>query len=224
MTLILHIETATQVCSVALSRSGILIESLDFFGEGFEHGEKLTLLIQEVMKKQKINMAELDAVAVSAGPGSFTGLRIGVSTAKGLCYALKIPLIAVDTLYAMAEIAWEKYPNHTLMPMIDARRMEVFSIIYSGDKQIVRPIEAEALEEGRNAEFEPFVCFGDGAEKTKLVWQNRKITIDSDLRPSARGQVAMAFGKFQQKQFEDVAYFEPNYLKEFYMAPAKKKD
>lgn len=224
MALILHIETATQVCSVALSQSGLLIEAVDFLGDGYEHGEKLTTLIQEVMKKHDLNMDSLHAVSVSAGPGSYTGLRIGVSTAKGLCYALKIPLISVDTLYAMAEVAWEKYPNQALMPMIDARRMEVFSIIYSGNKQLLRPIEAEVLEEGRNAEFEPFVCFGDGAEKTKLVWQNRQITIDSDLRPSARGQVAMAFDKFQQKQFEDVAYFEPNYLKEFYMAPAKKKD
>lgn len=223
MAFILHIETATKVCSVALSESGKLIDSIDFLGDGYEHGEKLTILIQQLLHKNKFTLDRLNAVSVSAGPGSYTGLRIGVSTAKGLCYALNIPLIAIDTLFAMAEVAWEKYPNQTLMPMIDARRMEVFSIIYARDKSILRQIEAEILEEGRNTAYEPFVCFGDGAEKTSTVWQNRNIIIDNEIQPSARGQIVQAFEKFKAEQVEDVAYFEPNYLKEFYMAPPKIK-
>lgn len=223
MVFILHIETATKMCSVALSQSGKLIDAIDFLGDGFEHGEKLTLLIQELLDRNSCGFNQLNAVSVSAGPGSYTGLRIGVSTAKGLCYALGIPLIAVDTLFAMAEVAWEKYPNQTLMPMIDARRMEVFSIIYNGQKEVVRGIEAEIIEEGRNASYEPFVCFGDGAEKSEAVWGGRNIIIDNELQPSAKGQVQTAFKKYAENQFEDVAYFEPNYLKEFYMASPKKK-
>lgn len=221
MALILHIETATKVCSVALSKEGHLVDHIDLLGDGFAHGEQLTLLIEQLCNNNQVQMNHLDAVSISAGPGSYTGLRIGTSTAKGICFALKIPLISVDTLFAMAEIAWEIYPGQKLLPMIDARRMEVFSCLYDADKSVLRSMEAEIITEQGNSEFEPFVYFGDGAEKVQEVWKTRNLTCDLSIHPSARGQVRIAFEKFSRNEFEDVAYFEPNYLKEFYMAPPK---
>lgn len=222
MTTILHIETATKVCSVALSLDGTLTQIREFKDEGYSHGEQLTVLIQEVLDLQGITTQSLSAVSVSAGPGSYTGLRIGVSTAKGLCYALNIPLISVDTLQAMAEVARIVYPASNLCPMIDARRMEVFSLITNFDADILKPVSADVLDENSYLDFEPFVCFGDGAKKMEELWGDRNIEFDLELDPSAKGQIALAYRKFLNQEFEDVAYFEPAYLKEFYQAPAKK--
>lgn len=221
MTTILHIETATKVCSVALSVDGELKQLQEFKDDGYAHGEQLTILIQQVLNLENITVEELAAVSVSAGPGSYTGLRIGVSTAKGLCYALKIPLIAVSTLESMAALARMKYPQVNLCPMIDARRMEVFSLIADPQGTILKPASADVLDEHSYHDFEPFVCFGDGAPKMQELWANRQLIFDPELDPSARGQVAIAFQKFTKQELEDVAYFEPDYLKEFYM-PSKK--
>ena len=221
MNQILHIETATKVCSVALSADGELVQIREFKDEGYSHGEQLTILIQEVLDLAGIQPENLSAVSVSAGPGSYTGLRIGVSTAKGLCYALNIPLISVDTLQSMAEVARVSYPDSTLCPMIDARRMEVFSLITNFDEAILKPVSADVLDESSYMDFEPFVCFGDGAGKMQEIWADRNIIFDLDLEPSAKGQIHSAYQKFLNKEFEDVAYFEPAYLKEFYQAPAK---
>lgn len=222
MTLILHIETATKVCSVALSSNGELVGIQEFKDDGYAHGEQLTLLIQKVLDLQGIIAADLSAVSVSAGPGSYTGLRIGVSTAKGLCYALNIPLISVDTLQSMAEVARIVYPDSNLCPMIDARRMEVFSLITNFDAEILKPVSADVLDESSYSDFEPFVCFGDGAQKMEELWGERNIFFDLKLEPSARGQVHQAYEKFLNKEFEDVAYFEPAYLKEFYQGSVSK--
>ncbi|WP_343634293.1 tRNA (adenosine(37)-N6)-threonylcarbamoyltransferase complex dimerization subunit type 1 TsaB [Fluviicola sp.] len=222
MTYILHIETATKVCSVALSLNGELARIREFKDEGYSHGEQLTLLIQEVLQLQGITAEDLSAVSVSAGPGSYTGLRIGVSTAKGLCYALNIPLIAIDTLESMAEVARIVYPDSNLCPMIDARRMEVFSLITNFESDVLKPVSADVLDEQSYTDFEPFVCFGDGASKMAEIWSGRNILFDLELEPSAKGQIHAAYQKFLNRQFEDVAYFEPAYLKEFYQAPAKK--
>ena len=222
MSFILHIETATRVCSVALSEHGELVQLQEFKDEGYSHGEQLTVLIQKVLGLQGITAEKLSAVSVSAGPGSYTGLRIGVSTAKGLCYALGIPLIAVDTLQAMAEVARIVYPSMDLCPMIDARRMEVFSLITNFEAAVLKPVSADVLDADSYREFEPFVCFGDGAAKMQALWEGRNIVFDLDLEPSAKGQVHAAYQKFQDQAFEDVAYFEPAYLKEFYQAPVKK--
>lgn len=222
MNRILHIETATKVCSVALSADGELVQIREFKDEGYSHGEQLTILIQEVLDLEGIQPENLSAVSVSAGPGSYTGLRIGVSTAKGLCYALNIPLISVDTLQSMAEVARIVYPDSNLCPMIDARRMEVFSLITNFDAEILKPVSADVLDENSYADFEPFVCFGDGAAKMEEIWGERNIIFDLELEPSAKGQIHTAYQKFLSKEFEDVAYFEPAYLKEFYQAPAKK--
>lgn len=222
MTYILHIETATKVCSVALSGNGELTQIREFKDDGYSHGEQLTLLIQQVLELQGITAENLSAVSVSAGPGSYTGLRIGVSTAKGLCYALAIPLIAIDTLESMAEVARIAYPDSNLCPMIDARRMEVFSLITNFESDVLKPVSADILDENSYTDFEPFVCFGDGAPKMEELWNDRDILFDFDLEPSAKGQIHAAYQKFLKQEFEDVAYFEPAYLKEFYQAPVKK--
>ncbi|WP_300659677.1 tRNA (adenosine(37)-N6)-threonylcarbamoyltransferase complex dimerization subunit type 1 TsaB [Fluviicola sp.] len=224
MTTILHIETATKVCSVALSVDGELKQLQELKDDGYAHGEQLTILIQRVFDLQGITSEKLSAVSVSAGPGSYTGLRIGVSTAKGLCYALGIPLIAVNTLESMAAIGKTKHPALSLCPMIDARRMEVFSFIVNTQSEIVKAVSADVLDEHSYADFEPFVCFGDGAMKMQELWVNRQITFDPALEPSASGQVSIAYQKYLKQEFEDVAYFEPDYLKEFYQAPASKKN
>lgn len=217
MTHILHLETATKVCSVALSTDGKLVQLAEIADDQYAHGEQLTLLIDQVLKNAGLTPKDLHAVAVTSGPGSYTGLRIGVSTAKGLCFALQIPLIAVDALVSMAFLASEKYPNSRLCPMIDARRMEVFSAIYEADLSIVKPISADVLDETTYEQYGTFVCFGDGAEKMKDLWADRALTFDLDLKPSASGQIALAYQKYLLQQFEDVAYFEPFYLKAFYM-------
>jgi tRNA threonylcarbamoyladenosine biosynthesis protein TsaB len=222
MRYILHIETATKVCSVSLSSDGELVQIREFKDEGYSHGEQLTILIQNVLEQQGITAESLSAVSVSAGPGSYTGLRIGVSTAKGLCYALNIPLISIGTLESMAEVARVAYPDSSLCPMIDARRMEVFSLITNFEEDILKPVSADVLDENSYTEFEPFVCFGDGAKKMAELWSERDILFDWELAPSAKGQVHGAYQKFLKQEFEDVAYFEPAYLKEFYQAPAKK--
>lgn len=215
MTTILHIETATRVCSVAISTDGKLQVVKEISDDGYVHGEQLTLLIEGALTELGLRAADLSAVSVASGPGSYTGLRIGVSTAKGLCYALNIPLIAIDSLTALAVMGQKKYPNVRLCPLIDARRMEVYSAFYEADFSMSKPISADILDETSYAEFEPFVCFGDGAEKVRELWNNRQIKVDPEVQCSAVGQVELAFEKFRTAQFEDVAYFEPLYLKDF---------
>ncbi len=218
---ILHLETATKVCSVALSFNGELKQLAEIDNDAFAHGEQLTLLVEETLKKEKITVKDLKAVSVASGPGSYTGLRIGVATAKGLCFALSIPLIAVDALTSMIEIARNKVSDDkNFCAMIDARRMEVFSLIHSSNGEILKSISADVLDENSYQEFEPFHYFGDGAEKMLEHWQNRNCTL-LEVKASAVGQIRLAFEKFQKQEFEDVAYFEPFYLKEFYM-PTKK--
>lgn len=216
-TYILHLETATKVCSAALSLNGELRQLKEIQEDGYSHGENLTLFIEDLLKSEGIEIGQLSAVSISSGPGSYTGLRIGVSTAKGLCYALSIPLIAVDSLSAIREMALEKYPEQTIVPMIDARRMEVFSAAYDASGTILKAISADVIESDSYKEFEPFVACGDGAEKLREIWTGRNITIDGTVLSSATGQVKPAFRKFGNQEFEDVAYFEPFYLKDFVM-------
>jgi tRNA threonylcarbamoyladenosine biosynthesis protein TsaB len=216
-TYILHLETATKVCSVALSLNGQIKQLKEIQEAGFSHGENLTLLIEDALKSEGIKSNQLSAVSIASGPGSYTGLRIGVSTAKGLCYALSIPLIAIDALVSIQQNALEKYPNQNIIPMIDARRMEVFAAVYDSKCEILKPISADILEENSYAEFEPFVACGDGAEKLKDLWKDRNIIFATEILSSAKSQVKLAYQKFEQKAFEDVAYFEPFYLKDFVM-------
>jgi tRNA threonylcarbamoyladenosine biosynthesis protein TsaB len=183
----------------------------------------ITLFIQDVVGREQIEMKQLAAISVASGPGSYTGLRIGVSTAKGLCYALGIPLIAIDSLVCLQQIAQSKHPNQSILAMIDARRMEVFSTLFDANGNIVKPLSADVLEDNSYLDYEPFVVIGDGAAKMKERWGDRTITIDALLLSSAVGQVQMAYTKFNKQEFEDVAYFEPFYLKDFVTGVSTKK-
>lgn len=224
MAIILHLETATKVCSVALSRDGKQIGLKEIEEEGYSHGENLTLIIQDIVKEAGLTMKELDAVSIASGPGSYTGLRIGAATAKGLCYALEIPLIAVDALSSLCELARNKHPNNNLCALIDARRMEVFALIQNAEGVTIKDISADILEEDSYTNFEPFVYFGDGAAKLAELWSDRDLKANLSIKSSAAGQIRIAFEKFQRQDFEDVAYWEPFYLKDFVVqAPKRSK-
>ena len=224
MAIILHLETATKVCSVALSREGKQIALKEIEEEGYSHGENLTLIIQELINEAGLSMKDLSAVSVASGPGSYTGLRIGAATAKGLCYALDIPLITVDALTSLCELARENHPEKNVCALIDARRMEVFGLIQNSKGETVKNISADILEEDSYSEYEPFVYFGDGASKLTELWANRNIESDLTIKSSASGQIRIAFEKYQKQEFEDVAYWEPFYLKDFVVqAPKRSK-
>lgn len=221
MSLILQIETATTVCSVAIAEDGKTIACVEVEQRNV-HAEKITLFIDEVLHKARKNYTDIDAIAVSSGPGSYTGLRIGVSTAKGLCFALDKPLIAVETLSAMADGFVQQYvpDNDTLLcPMIDARRMEVFTALFSIDGWCVKQTSAEIIDEHSFAELlhdRQIMFFGDGAAKcATILGAQPNARIVADFTNSASHLSQKAFEKFARKEFEDVAYFEPYYLKDF---------
>lgn len=213
---ILHIETATQTCSVAISVNSNLIDTLEIHSDKYIHGTKLTELIQNILTKNCISINQLSAISISSGPGSYTGLRIGVTTAKGICFAKNIPLIAIDTLHSFESYVRHLYPVETICIMLDARRMEVYSCIYDSNRKIIKPLSSDVLDENSYCEFEPFICIGDGGTKLTSLWKGRNIIINDTPYLSARGQVEVAFKKFLSKDFVDLGSFEPNYLKEFY--------
>lgn len=212
---ILHIETATKVCSVAISLNGELLAVKETQSEQYIHGEVLNLFIQEILQEARINPLDLCAVSVSSGPGSYTGLRIGVSTVKGFCYALGIPLIQIPTLDVLHAISILKHPEKTICVMLDARRMEVYSKIWDQKGRIIKSLSADVLDENSYREFLPFVCVGDGSEKMKTVWTSNSIQYDDSIFPTAAGQVNLAYKKFKNQDFVDVAEFVPEYLKDF---------
>ncbi|RZJ73989.1 tRNA (adenosine(37)-N6)-threonylcarbamoyltransferase complex dimerization subunit type 1 TsaB [Flavobacterium sp.] len=215
MALILNIETATKNCSVALAEDGKTLASREISGPGYSHAEKLHVFIDEVIAEAGKKFSDLKAVAVSRGPGSYTGLRIGVSAAKGLCFALEIPLISVDTLQVLA--AQAKVPDGLLIPMLDARRMEVYSAIFSADLNQIRETKAEIITEESFTEISEKAYFlGDANDKCKpFLTRANFVFLDEMVFPSAKETAALSFDKFQKSQFEDVAYFEPFYLKDF---------
>ena len=216
-TYILHIETATKSCSVALSKNGNRLHCVEEHGDSFVHGEKLALFIQHVLSEARINPSDLAAISISSGPGSYTGLRIGVSVAKGMCFALSIPLISINTLQAYEKCARIQYPSlNSICVMIDARRMEVFSALFNQAGTFLKTTSAEILDEVSYKEFEPFTCVGDGSSKMMDFWKDRSIQFLDNCHLSAIGQVELAYSKYINQDFEDVAYFEPNYVKEFY--------
>lgn len=232
MSLILLIETATTSCSVALAADNEIL-ALRELNQRNIHAEVITVYIEDVFKEAGLNYHELDAVAVSCGPGSYTGLRIGVSTAKGLCFSLDKPLIAVETLSAMAhglisrkEVAIEA--NTLLCPMIDARRMEVYTAVFDAKGKPLKPTAAEIIDEnsfGDMLNTHRMIFFGDGAEKCKdtLDHHPNAVFINMvDFVNSAKDMLSPALQQFGKKDFVDVAYFEPYYLKDF-IAGVKKK-
>ena len=214
MTYILNIETATKNCSVSLAKNGETILCKEIAEQGYSHAEKLHVFIEEIVKEANVNFSEIKAVAVSKGPGSYTGLRIGVSAAKGLCYALQIPLISIDTMQVLAKKA---NVDGLIVPMIDARRMEVYSTVFDKNHNKIKEVEAEVLTENSYQDFDQTVYFvGDCQEKcqTVLVKDNFKF-LPEIIFPSANEMSQLSFEKFQNNDFEDVAYFEPFYLKDF---------
>ena len=222
MSYILNIETATKNCSVALAKDGVTILCKEIADEGYSHAERLHVFIEEIIKEAGISFKDLAAIAVSQGPGSYTGLRIGVSAAKGLCYALHIPLIAVDTLKALASKV--KILEGFIIPMIDARRMEVYSAIFYPNLENQRETLAEIITENSFENFQETLCFiGDCAEKCKSVLTKEKhIFLEEIKYPSAKEMSILSFEKYKKNDTVDVAYFEPYYLKDFMITTSKK--
>lgn len=218
MSYILNIETATKNCSVAIAKNGTTIFCKETAELGYSHAEKLHVFIEEIIAEAGITMNDLSAIAVSRGPGSYTGLRIGVSAAKGLCYALQIPLISVDTLLVLANKVAKT--DGLIIPMIDARRMEVYSAIFNSNKEKIREVQAEVLTEDSFSNVSETIYFvGDSNEKAKTILNKSNfVFLDDIVFPSANEMSTIAFDKFQKSDFEDVAYFEPYYLKDFMFA------
>ncbi len=227
MALILSIETSAPICSVALHQDGILKGISEVAVEN-SHSEVLTVLIENLLKNTFVDKSELDAIAISEGPGSYTGLRIGLSTAKGLCYALEIPLIAVKTLKAMANQVQRLYPSTDevlFCPMLDARRMEVYHAIYDNKLNEIQETKPLIFEEGALSDYanKKIIYFGDGAQKGQEALAFPDFHFIKGIETSASGMGELAFDKFQRNIFEDVAYCEPFYLKEVRITVSKKK-
>lgn len=233
MALILCIETGTDVCSVGIARDGRLL-SLRESDEGREHAKKVGVFVDELLRENRLLPDELDAVAVGKGPGSYTGLRIGVSFAKGFCYGIGKPLIAVGSLDALAEVACEDYEAGILdiddwdaarlCPMVDARRMEVYARVFDTAGAPLSEVTAEVVTADSFAAWRsgksPFVIFGSGARKCRETLPDARFV---EVAPSARGLTRLAQEAFDAGRFEDLAYFEPFYLKDFVVTTSKKK-
>ncbi|WP_430812158.1 MULTISPECIES: tRNA (adenosine(37)-N6)-threonylcarbamoyltransferase complex dimerization subunit type 1 TsaB [unclassified Carboxylicivirga] len=231
MAKILSIETSTGVCSVAYSDNGNVIASKELYQVN-SHASNLTILIQELFAQDSIpELNEIDAVAVSSGPGSYTGLRIGVSTAKGICYALNKPLIAIDSMHILAQPMLNRIEQHSdrptvLCPMMDARRMEVYTAIFDTDLNLLEPISAKIIDEESYRNWLSEHCvyfFGNGAHKCKTTIAHPNAIFIDDCHPLAKNLAPLAEQYYQDNKFVDVAYFEPFYLKDFVATTPKKK-
>ena len=219
---ILQIETSTTNCSVALSGNGKTI-AVQEISNGYSHAENLHVFIKEILKECNLEFTDLNAIAVSKGPGSYTGLRIGVSAAKGLCFALDIPLISLETLQVLSQQVVVEVSF--IVPMIDARRLEAYTKVYDSDNNTVREIEAEILSETSFSDYLStgiVVFVGNKTNKTQELIQHANARF-IDSVPSAKDMSVLAYNKYKKNDIEDVAYFEPYYLKDFLVTPAKKK-
>ncbi|MDR1682359.1 MAG: tRNA (adenosine(37)-N6)-threonylcarbamoyltransferase complex dimerization subunit type 1 TsaB [Candidatus Symbiothrix sp.] len=231
MACILAIETATRICSVHLSLNGKNIFNRIHTGE-VSHASILGVFVAEAVKSARKNTLKIDAVAVSAGPGSYTGLRIGVSEAKGLCYGLDIPLIALPTLQILAAATilnsqFSILNSQLLCPLLDARRMEVYSALYDNELNEIRPAEAEIIDENsfkKYLEKQPVIFFGSGADKCRDLIQSPNAHFIDNIIPTAEAMIPLSDKAFADKAFVDVAYFEPYYLKEFQATVPKKQE
>ena len=221
---ILNIETSTKNCSVALSYKGNLINAIEQSSESYSHGEQLHPCIDKLISESKIKLSNLSAVAVSKGPGSYTGLRIGVSAAKGLCYSLNVPLISLNSLSILSRKV--KVNKGTLLaPMIDARRLEVYTQLLDYKYKIIKNTWAEIITKDSFSSFMSYnsiLAFGTGSQKTKSSIKNLKYKVlDKLYEPSSKEMAALSYKKFLKKEYENIAYFEPYYLKEFYNPVSK---
>jgi tRNA threonylcarbamoyladenosine biosynthesis protein TsaB len=225
MALILNIESSTEVCSVTVARDGIAIHSREEV-TGQNHARLLTVFIDEVLIRSNIVMEQLDAVAVSGGPGSYTGLRIGVSVAKGICYALHLPLCAITSLESLAHhvihdivrLNTMEMDNVLFCPMIDARRMEVYTAFYDKNGSQVRGIQADIIDHTSYLDFlenKPVYFFGNGSAKCRYAITHPNAIFINDILSSAKNMIPLAERNFNNQKFVDVAYYEPFYLKDF---------
>lgn len=226
MSLILSIETSAKICSAAIHNRGLLVATKEIHIE-HSHASQLAVLIDEVIRESRMEAKQLTAVAVSAGPGSYTGLRIGTSTAKGLCYALDIPLIAVGSLELLAyQMNAQNVSRSYLCPMIDARRMEVYCEVFDPYLNVTQPIEAKVIDSTSFAELldrHKIIFFGDGSDKCRDQIIHPNATFVSGIYAAASEMGGLVYGKFEKRQFENLQEFEPRYLKEFMIKkPAEK--
>lgn len=224
MSYILNLETATTNCSVSLSKDGKTIALKEDSKNGYSHAEKLHVFIDDVLKEANVSRSQIDAIAVSKGPGSYTGLRIGVSAAKGLCFALDKPLISLPTLEVLAHKV--SVPDGIIIPMLDARRMEVYSAVFDAGHHQIRETQAQVLDDTSFSEYleKGNVYFiGNGVEKTKVLIKHPNTNFIDGKLPSTNEMSALAYNKYKNENFEDVAYFEPYYLKDFVALKPKSK-
>lgn len=225
MARILNLETATTNCSVSISEGNDIVCLKENNAINYSHSEQLHVFIKEALDEASLSFSDLDAIAISKGPGSYTGLRIGVSAAKGLCFSLDLPLISVPTLQSMAlQVPIEE--GEAVIPVLDARRMEVYSSVFDNDHNEIRETKAEVITEDSFNEYSSFSkvhIVGSGAEKCQEIMDRNNFHFNTSIVPSAREMAAISFRKFQQNVFEDVAYFEPYYLKDFVLQTKKKK-
>jgi tRNA threonylcarbamoyladenosine biosynthesis protein TsaB len=227
LALILNIETATTACSVSFS-DGEKIIGIKEMNNGYSHSENLHVFIAEIMKEKDIFASDIEAVAVSKGPGSYTGLRIGVSAAKGFAYAMSIPLIGINTLESMTKgIILREKADAVYCPMLDARRMEVYCAAYDKQLNEILPTNAKVIDEKTIFDFQsdkPLIFFGDGVAKcASFIKQLPGARIIPDVYPSAQYLALLSAKAFHEKRFEDVAYFEPYYLKDFFTNTPQKE-
>ena len=223
MAYILNIETATKNCSVSLAKDGEIVALKELNEGGFSHAEKLHEFISEVISIANVSFSELIAVAVSKGPGSYTGLRIGVSAAKGLCFALDIPLISVNTLTSLAHSV--SISDGFKIPMLDARRMEVYAAVFDANNTLKEDVSATIINEDSFKEFldkNNVYFFGDGADKCKDILAHKNAYFIDNKFPSAQDMALLSFEKYKKSDIENVAYFEPFYLKDFVVTTSKK--
>lgn len=216
MALILNIETTTTNCSVSLSKEGETLFLKEDYNNNFSHAESLHLFIDDVLTSAKIKPSMIDAIAVSKGPGSYTGLRIGVSAAKGLCFSLDKPLISVSTLESLSHQV--KIDKGYIVPMLDARRMEIYSAVFDSNHIQIRDIQAQILDETsflNELEKGKVYFIGNGVEKTKTIIKHENAEFIENKLPSSNEMGVLAFEKYKKNEFENVAYFEPFYLKDF---------
>ncbi|MEX0981886.1 MAG: tRNA (adenosine(37)-N6)-threonylcarbamoyltransferase complex dimerization subunit type 1 TsaB [Bacteroidales bacterium] len=232
--LILNLETATNVCSVALCKGEETVAKRES-DEDRSHGSLLTVFMQEVLDEAGVKPEEISAIAVSKGPGSYTGLRIGVSVTKGFAYGLNIPVIGIVTLQAMVVAAtWhhsvkelqQKHPETLFCPMIDARRMEVFTALYDKNRDIVSPVTATVVGENsfdKELKGNHILFFGNGADKLSGIIQHPHAHFIQQIQPSAVAMIPLSLHQYENRIFEDTAYFEPYYLKDFVATIPRKK-
>jgi tRNA threonylcarbamoyladenosine biosynthesis protein TsaB len=219
---ILNIETATKNCSVSISKNGEIIALKEFNDGNYSHAEVLHSFISDIVEESNILLHAIDAVAVSKGPGSYTGLRIGVSAAKGFCFALQKPLIAIDTLASLSHAILIE--DGIIIPLLDARRMEVYSAIFNHKYHKIREIAAEIIDENSFLAYlnhQKVYFLGDGALKCHEIIKHDNAKFIDGIFPSSREMGMLAFEKYKKSDFEDVAYFEPFYLKDFMITSKK---